>query len=88
MIQPAWCLRPTVVSDGKHSDEMVQQKQGMWTNHVQENAAFDSMQFDQDVSYESNLPPDSCRLFSNKYDREERLKYEPIRMVTLKHCVD
>lgn len=72
MIQPAWRLRPKVVSDGKHGrDEMVEEKQedGMWMNHVSENDAFDLNPLDQSVSYESNrLPPNSYLLFGNKYD--------------------
>lgn len=52
-------------------------------NNLSENAAFDLMPLDQDVSYESyRLPPNSCLRW------EEKLEYEPIGMVTLKHCVD
>jgi len=39
----------------------------MWMNNVSENAAFDLMPLDQDVSYESyRLPPNSCLRLTEK----------------------
>ena len=74
MIQAARRLRPKAESDGKHSrDEMVEQKQEWF------NAVISRCQLWILLSSSQQLPT---------LDREEKLKYEPIGMVTLKHCVD